>query len=211
MFLSKSLVALLVLAITATSITAHPSPEHLHNRHRRIHARPRAVVKRRSCTAPGQHPFSPSISSISAVSTSSTAAPAKATPDSPKPISGNPSFAALVPIGGIQTWSTSSSAPKPLALSDATFRLTDLLSALPHPYVNAPDGEMSLKATYPEGSYNFQHQPLGGLSFYAPGPANVDLTTAKEITFGYSVYFEEGFEFNKGGKLPGICTFTTAS
>lgn len=76
---------------------------------------------------------------------------------------------------------------------------------LPHPYVDAPDGVLSMKATYPEGSYNFDHDPKGGLSFYAYGPDNVDLTTAKEVTFGYSVYFEDDFEFQIGGKLPGIC------
>ena len=62
-----------------------------------------------------------------------------------------------------------------------------------------------MKATYPEGSYNFQHEPLGGISFYASGPASVDLTTAKEVTLGYSVFFESGFDFNIGGKLPGLC------
>lgn len=81
------------------------------------------------------------------------------------------------------------------------------MTALPHPYVNAPDGVLSMKATYPEGSWNFDNRPLGGLSLYAYGPDNIDLTTAKEVTFGYSVYFEEGFEFNIGGKLPGICTY----
>jgi len=39
---------------------------------------------------------------------------------------------------------------------------------------------------------------------YAPGPSSVDLTTAKEATFGYSVYFPVGFAFQKGGKMPGI-------
>ena len=38
-----------------------------------------------------------------------------------------------------------------------------------------------------------------------PGPQNVDLTTAKEVTFGYSVMFEHGFHFNEGGKPPGLC------
>jgi len=40
--------------------------------------------------------------------------------------------------------------------------------------------------------------------FYTAGPSNVDLTTAKEVTLGYSVMFEEDFEWNKGGKLPGL-------
>lgn len=115
-------------------------------------------------------------------------------------------LAALAPISNIvESWSTAPSASDALPLSDATFRIHNLLTALPHPYVNAPDGQLSMKATYPKGSYNFQHQPLGGLSFYAQGPASVDLTTAKEVTFGYSVFFEEGFQFNKGGKLPGLC------
>jgi hypothetical protein len=61
-----------------------------------------------------------------------------------------------------------------------------------------------MQAHYPQGSFNFQHEPQGGISFYAPGPDSLDITTAKELTFGYSVYFPEGFDFNKGGKLPGI-------
>ncbi|KAL4065171.1 polysaccharide lyase family 14 protein [Scleroderma citrinum] len=63
---------------------------------------------------------------------------------------------------------------------------------------------LALKAQYPKGSYTLTHEPKGGLSFYASGPMNVDLTTAKEVTFGYSVYFDEGFEWQKGGKLPGL-------
>ncbi|RXW21823.1 hypothetical protein EST38_g4045 [Candolleomyces aberdarensis] len=59
-------------------------------------------------------------------------------------------------------------------------------------------------ASFPQGSYTFAHQPQGGFSFYAPGPPQVDLTDAKEATFGYSVYFPDGFAFNKGGKLPGF-------
>lgn len=59
-------------------------------------------------------------------------------------------------------------------------------------------------AIFPKGCHS-QSQTKGGFSFYAPGPQSVDLTTAKEVTFGYSVMFEHGFQFNKGGKLPGLC------
>ena len=31
------------------------------------------------------------------------------------------------------------------------------------------------------------------------------MSTAKEATFGYSVFFEECFSFNKGEKLPSLC------
>jgi hypothetical protein len=62
-----------------------------------------------------------------------------------------------------------------------------------------------MKAHYPKGSFTFSHHPPGGFSFYAPGPVEVDLTTAKEATLGYSVYFPQGFDWKWGGKLPGLC------
>lgn len=105
----------------------------------------------------------------------------------------------------LKYWTTDSSLPSPSPLSDATFRPHNQITALAHPYVNAPDGELSMKAHYPAGSFTFSNTPQGGISFYAPGPASVDLTTAKEATFGYSVYFPSGFQFVKGGKLPGLC------
>jgi len=61
-----------------------------------------------------------------------------------------------------------------------------------------------MRAHYPAGSVALQSQGSGGISFYAAGPPNVDLTKAREATLGYSVFFEEGFEWNKGGKLPGL-------
>lgn len=64
-----------------------------------------------------------------------------------------------------------------------------------------------MQAFYPKGSYNFQNSPQGGFSFYAPGPSSVDLTTAKEATFGYTAYFAKGFNFVKGGKVPGLCKY----
>ena len=60
-------------------------------------------------------------------------------------------------------------------------------------------------AIFPKGSHARSNATNGGFSFYAPGPQNVDLTTAKEVTIGYSVMFEQGFQFNMGGKLPGLC------
>ncbi|KAI0355136.1 hypothetical protein OH77DRAFT_1403497 [Trametes cingulata] len=104
----------------------------------------------------------------------------------------------------IKYWTTNPDLPSPSPLSDATFRPHNQITALSHPYVNAPDGKKSMKAHFPAGSYTFTHTPQGGVSFYAPGPASVDLTTAKEATFGYSVYFPSGFKFVKGGKLPGL-------
>ena len=113
----------------------------------------------------------------------------------------------LLPIvNSVASWTTSPSA-EALPLDDATFRPTKEIKNLSHNYVNAPDGKKSMQAHYPKGSFTFGNQPQGGFSFYAPGPQDVDLSTAKEALFGYSVFFPENFDFVKGGKLPGICKF----
>ncbi|KAI1791566.1 hypothetical protein LXA43DRAFT_421171 [Ganoderma leucocontextum] len=110
----------------------------------------------------------------------------------------------LFPVAHISSWTTSTSSDDALPLNDDTLGVTKLLSALSHNYVTAPDGKKSMQAHYPEGSYTFGHDPEGGLSFYAKGPDSFDLDNAKEVTFSYSVLFEDDFDFNKGGKLPGV-------
>lgn len=94
--------------------------------------------------------------------------------------------------------------PGAVPLSDASFRPQKVLRTTVHSYTNAPDGKRALKAHYPKGSYTFGHNPQGGFSFYAPGHESVDLTQAKEATFGYSVFFPNGFDPVLGGKLPGF-------
>lgn len=210
----------LFLAVTALSLVAadtHGSGSQAIG-HRQLHSR--AIRRSRRTCKPDAHGNDTHTSVIASAVTSATTVsqnlahhasssasvvshPTSSPVALPNPPAGE--FGALAPVTYLEAWSTSPSAPKPLPLSDATFRPNSVLKALSHPYVNAPDGQLSMQATYPEGSYNFQHQPLGGISFYAPGPASLDLTTAKEITLGYTVYFEEGFEFNIGGKLPGVC------
>lgn len=50
-----------------------------------------------------------------------------------------------------------------------------------------------------------------GYSFYSSGDKDgIEITGAKEVVFSYSVWFDEGFEFVKGGKLPGLYGGTTA-
>jgi len=89
-------------------------------------------------------------------------------------------------------------------LSDATLKPTNVLRALSHDVVEAPDGKPGMQAHYPQGSYTFGHDPLGGFSFYAKGPSDVDLSTALEATFSYSVFFEADFDYQLGGKLLGF-------
>lgn len=210
MFVFKSLVALLALA---ASVSAHlQSAEVIHRRHHRVRD-----VSRRTCRAPSSsssaHTATPTASNNETSTSSSSVQPASSTHSSAtaaqtsSAVSIHTDLAALAPVANIlESWSTAPDAPNPVPLSDETFGIHNLLTALPHPYVPAPDGQLSMEATYPEGSWNFEQQPLGGFSFYASGPADVDLTTAKEVTLGYSVLFEDGFDFNIGGKLPGLCT-----
>ncbi|KAF4610734.1 hypothetical protein D9613_006650 [Agrocybe pediades] len=143
----------------------------------------------------------PTTTSKAAVKTTKASSVAQAAPTSAaKGLLGN-----LFPVNSFsKSWTTSPSSNQALALSDAAFRPQNVLRTVPHTYTKAPDGKDAMKAHYPQGSYTFGNYPQGGFSFYAPGPSNVDLTTAKEATFGYSVFFPEGFAFNLGGKLPGL-------
>lgn len=123
----------------------------------------------------------------------------------------------LFPLGGYPSksaWTTST------ALSDRF----NLQAGIPinkggkPPQGHAPDGKGAIVSFFPQGSINpgNKQAPKGGMSWYTSGPHwgsvftkgtgswEDDLTRAKEITFGYSVMFENGFQFNKGGKLPGV-------
>ncbi|KAJ3532991.1 hypothetical protein NMY22_g7526 [Coprinellus aureogranulatus] len=139
-------------------------------------------------------------------STSSSEAPAKTTSSSSSnaPAPGG-ILGQLFPVGKPgKSWTTFPEAPNALSLSDATLQPFSILRSVLYKYTNAPDGKHALQAHYAKGSYTFTHTPLGGFSFYAKGPDSVDLTQAKEATFGYRIYFPNGFQFNRGGKLPGL-------
>ncbi|TBU29332.1 hypothetical protein BD309DRAFT_357697 [Dichomitus squalens] len=110
----------------------------------------------------------------------------------------------LFPVSDSTSWSVSKDASNAVPFDDTTFRPVSEIKDLTHDVVNAPDGVPSIQAKYPKGSFKPSAQPRGGISFYAPGPDNVDLTTAAEATLSYTVLFEDGFDFVKGGKLPGL-------
>lgn len=67
------------------------------------------------------------------------------------------------------------------------------------------DGAPALVATYPAGSY--AGATIGGFIFDATGPSDVTVDTAEQVSFSYEVNFPTGFDFVKGGKLPGMCEF----
>ena len=73
----------------------------------------------------------------------------------------------------------------------------------------APDGQSALVATYPSGTFQLSGS---GYSFYTEGQhSSVLVSGAKEVLFSYSVYFPTGFQFVKGGKMPGLYGGTSLS
>lgn len=118
---------------------------------------------------------------------------------------GAESLKALFPLGqNGASWSTSSAAKGSSRLTNDFLRPTKDMKSLSHDITKAPDGKSAMEAFYPKGSMNPGNSPAGGFSFYAPGPSDVNIEGAKEVTFGYSVFFEKGFDWVKGGKLPGV-------
>lgn len=59
-----------------------------------------------------------------------------------------------------------------------------------------------IRVKYPKGSRNPEANPIGGLGFKAE-PLEID-NKVKTVEFQYSVYFPKGFNFVRGGKLPGL-------
>ena len=96
-------------------------------------------------------------------------------------------------------------------LSDSTLGVHKIWSQTAHNLVTMPDGKQAWEAYFPEGSINPGNKltPPGGFGFYLRGPRTFhDLLTREtpeEVIMGYEVMFEAGWEWRKGGKLPGIC------
>ncbi|KAI9102709.1 hypothetical protein DFS34DRAFT_683685 [Phlyctochytrium arcticum] len=65
----------------------------------------------------------------------------------------------------------------------------------------AGTGQDVLRILYPANSFNPSGRPRGGTGFYAQP---LDLTAAKVVSFEFQIYFAPGFNFVKGGKLPGL-------
>ncbi|KAK5672537.1 hypothetical protein QVD99_001297 [Batrachochytrium dendrobatidis] len=69
-------------------------------------------------------------------------------------------------------------------------------------FIKDPAGENTvLQVIYPAGSYAPGAKPVGGTGFMAQP---INLKGARVVAFGYDVFFPAGFNFVKGGKLPGM-------
>lgn len=69
-----------------------------------------------------------------------------------------------------------------------------------------------MEAKFPKGQWGLEKDVIGGMSWYGQGQTSTaDWNDAKEMTFSYSLYFSGGYQFNKGGKLPGLYFGTSES
>ena len=94
-----------------------------------------------------------------------------------------------------------------VALDDKTLNVIKVTSGLTHNVVQQ-NGKTAWEAIYPQGSWNPSNTPRGSFGFYLGGTnefASAIANGADEVMMGYSVMFQDGFQFNKGGKLPGTC------
>jgi hypothetical protein len=114
-------------------------------------------------------------------------------------------------------WTTSPLVNNPnilhVALSDSALGVHRVTARLTHDVVHSPNlpkhnpQDLAWEAAYPKGSINPGGKIRGGFGFYLHGPQGFaeKLRGAQEAMFSYSVLFESGWEWVKGGKLPGAC------
>jgi hypothetical protein len=109
-------------------------------------------------------------------------------------------------------------ADRALGVRKVTSRTTHNIVTPPKPSYSKSTAQRKLpdrawEAFYPEGSINPSGAIAGGFGFYFSGPQGgfrEELEAgAKEVILGYRVMFEEGWEWRKGGKLPGVCESIT--
>ncbi|KAF8054256.1 polysaccharide lyase family 14 protein [Lyophyllum atratum] len=103
-------------------------------------------------------------------------------------------------------------------LSDSALGVHKTTSRLPHPVVTPPPPQhkatdalpppdKAWEALYPKGSINPSAAIPGGFGFYLSGPETFKAELekgAREVVFGYRMMLEPGWEFKRGGKLPGV-------
>ncbi|TCD66231.1 hypothetical protein EIP91_001634 [Steccherinum ochraceum] len=86
----------------------------------------------------------------------------------------------------------------------------NVVSPPPSTKPDASDPSEAWEAFFPEGSINpgNKEAPRGGFGFYLRGPPqfsqSLKSTLPQEVIMSYVVMFEEGWMWQKGGKLPGI-------
>ncbi|KAG9046057.1 hypothetical protein FS837_005177 [Tulasnella sp. UAMH 9824] len=215
------LATLALFLLSATSVVLDARPTH----------KRRSVVCRETTTTKAASTTKAYVEAVKTTSTkmvtktvtkTATSSKATGTPDSSNDaadnqddgnISGSVTANALFPVKGVTNgWSVAKASipqAKDLTLTDKTFIVRKEANTSKRPVVTF-NGKKAIRAHMAKGSVTPGTSPAGGFSFYSPGATLngnspiVDLTKANEMTFGYSIFFEEGYNFNLGGKLPGL-------
>lgn len=108
-------------------------------------------------------------------------------------------LASLFPVTPSQSWTTASDDSSAMSFSAA---LQPLTSGRWPTQGTAPDGANAMVASFSAGQFSLANGQ--GMNFYSPGDSSFSVQNAKEILFSYSAFFPDGYQFNKGGKMPGI-------
>lgn len=132
-----------------------------------------------------------------------------------------------VPPSHILTGFTTSSTPIQLPqithvhLSDKELGVHKVASRFSHAVVPPPVADAAhthaWEAVFVQGSIapGNKDLPPGGFGFYMRGPKafheQLATTGGQEVVMSYEVLFEDGWEWQKGGKLPGICKLFSRS
>lgn len=126
-------------------------------------------------------------------------------------------ISSLFPISVTAGFTTSTDIHLPtnvqhVALSDEGLGVHKVTGRTTHNIVTPPipppgsshSSTLSWEASYPLGSINPSAEIPGGFNFYLD--AGAQFKSCSSHTLGsYRVLFEEGFDWVKGGKLPGLC------
>ncbi|KAF9041659.1 hypothetical protein BJ165DRAFT_1490208 [Panaeolus papilionaceus] len=104
-------------------------------------------------------------------------------------------------------------------LADKPLQVHKSASKTPHPLVDPPPPSclppvpsslppptQAWEAFYPQGSINPSARIPGGFGFYLKGPErfSLELGSATEAVFSYRMMLQGGWDWVKGGKLPGV-------
>ncbi|CAE6520936.1 unnamed protein product [Rhizoctonia solani] len=190
----------------ATSSSAEPDEVNPTGVYAGNAAKPTTTKKASSSTISASEPSETETEAEPETETKSSTAEASLPTGGTGGISINDKLLALFP-GGVSAkgskWSTNPAFSGAIALSDESLRATKMIARLSHPVVEK-EGKKAMQISFAEGSYAYRSKALGGVSFYALGPASQPINDAKVLTFSFAVFFEEGFGFKNGGKLPGL-------
>lgn len=130
-------------------------------------------------------------------------------------------------IAGFTTSSSPAESATHLPLDDSALGVHKTTKSTPHRLVSFPssgrqaDEGYAWEAFYPKGSINpgNKNAPAGGFGFYLNGgdafvnalKETVGKGDTVDIVMGYDIFFERDWEWAKGGKLSGMCTFIFSS